>query len=130
MYSMSTGKKIVVNNWRFAIFYDRVMRKWVQPHSEATAKAKEIMEDDNFVWKEGQKEKSIQKYLLMEAQDIDWNTFMVEAMQMSRHHENMVDTLTKAYVDYQGDNDSPKLIKTIYGILEPLKLDVIKEPKL
>lgn len=124
------SNSVLVNNWRFAKFYDRVMRKWVKPHSEYTEKARQVMEDESYVWEPGKKEKSQQRFLLLEAQDIDWNTFMVEAMRMSECHEKMVDTLIKAYVDYQDDKDSPKLIKTIYGILEPLKLNVIKEPKL
>ncbi len=134
-----------VNNYVFAKHLDQFKIRVLDAQIKRVSEAKVIMEDKNYVWKEGQKEIADAKYKSY----LEWLAFYQEfynqGMIFVRQHEGIVDKLSKWYDKWYQDisNEGKQEVEMMsiqadmlneifcemYKELLPLNLEGMKSPK-
>jgi hypothetical protein len=120
------------------------MYRYLMPLNKRVEEARVIMSDENRTWEHGQKERSQNKFILMDTENIDMHSFYHETMKLAEQHENIVTELTEIYSKWYNKISSkgkqPKemmsmqaaelqsIFTKIYEAIEPLKLE-LKPPE-
>jgi hypothetical protein len=134
----------MVNNWKAAEALQQWKVLFLDPSNKKIMEARKILDDPNYKWKRGEKDKSIAKFKRIEGENINLNTLNSAVMDLIEDHEKMTDMLTEIYAEWHNkiatDGQHPMEIMSmqmdiiqriwcrIYTAIEPLGLD-IKSPK-
>lgn len=130
----------MVNNWKAS----KALQEWkvlfLDPSNKKVMEARKILDDPNYKWKRGEKDRSKAKFQRIESQNINLNMLNTAVMELIEDHEAQTDMLTEIYGEwYQKiatEGAQPleimsrqyDIIQTmwarIYAAIQPLDLDL------
>ena len=119
-----------VNNWDAANELERFQQKHILLLRERIAKADAILKDEKFVWKEGQKEKAVRTYGILQADLLDFTRLYDAMYKLIQQHEGITNMLSEIYMEWYNDisrnGEQPKEIMSIQarkmeGIFDRIK---------
>lgn len=134
----------MVNDWKAAKELDVFVKLFLDPSTERTLEARKILEDPNYKWKKGEKDRAKAKFQKIEGENINLHRFVNAVRGLIDDHEALTDTLTEVYSAWYNniasDGKQPTEMMSmqaeilqyqfhrIFEALEELKLD-LKPPK-
>lgn len=134
----------MVNNWKAAQALDHFRREYLDPSTKETLEARKVLNDTNFKWKKGQKERAKEKFQRMEGENINLHRIYNAFRELIDDHEGQTDMLTEIYSEWyhkiSTDGVQPVemmrmqqeilqgIWRRIFAEIEPLQLE-LKSPK-
>ena len=134
----------MANNWEAAKALDSFVKEYLDPSTNKTLEARKILEDPNYKWKPGEKDRAKVKFQKIEGENIFLHQFVNAIRGLIDDHEAQTDMLTEIYADWLNniavEAMQPlelmsmqqailqEIWQRIYAAIENLKLD-LKPPK-
>ena len=130
----------MVNNWEASKWLDSFVKEYLDPSTKKTLEARNIIEDPNYKWKKGEKDRAKAKWLKIEGENIFLHSFVNSVRGLIDDHEAQTDMLTEVYAEWWNkiayDGVQPleimkvqqqiimRIWARIYEALEPLELNL------
>lgn len=90
----------MANNWAAAKVLEMFNQVYLDPLKKKVDEALQILGDDNYKWKKGERDLAKAKYKRIEFDYINYTTLYHAVLKLIKQHEAQTDMLTEVYAEW------------------------------
>jgi len=90
----------MVNDWAAAEELQMFTELFLDPSTKKVLEARKILEDPNYKWKKGEKDRAKAKFARIEGENINLHRFVSAVRNLIDQHEAQTDMLTEIYSEW------------------------------